>query len=92
VTVHQDAVVYATLLDPGQSATHEFRPGFNGYLFAVHGTAKIATATDTDAGEVDEAGAAKVEDEPRLTVRAGTDGAELLLVETRAETGRSIDD
>jgi quercetin 2,3-dioxygenase len=92
VTVHQDAAVYATLLDAGASATHEFRTGFNGYLFVVHGSAQVATGTDPDAGEVDEGGAAKVEDEPAITVRAGPGGAELLLVETRAETGRSISD
>jgi redox-sensitive bicupin YhaK (pirin superfamily) len=90
VTVHQDAAVYATLLDPGQSLTHEFRAGFKGYLFAVHGTAKIATATSPAAGDLDEAGAAKIEDEPGFTVRAGPSGAELLLVETRARTGREL--
>jgi redox-sensitive bicupin YhaK (pirin superfamily) len=90
VTVHQDAAVYASLLDPGESLTHEFRNGFNGYLFAVHGTATIATAASADAGELDEAGAAKIEAEPGFTVRAGADGTELLLVETRAETGRGV--
>lgn len=89
VTVHQDAAVYATLLDPGATLTHRFRPAFNGYLFAVHGAAALATAAGIDAGSVDEAGAAKVEGEPELTVLAGDSGAELLLVETRAETGRS---
>ena len=81
VTVHQDAAVYATLLAPGQGVMHRFRPGFQGYLFVVHGTAQVAT--DGDAGELDEGGAAKVTGDPEISVRARDDGAELLLVETR---------
>jgi redox-sensitive bicupin YhaK (pirin superfamily) len=82
VTVHQDATVYATLVDPGGAVTHRFRPGFQGYLFVVHGTAHVAT--DSDAGELDEGGAAKVIAESVIDVRAREAGAELLLVETRA--------
>jgi redox-sensitive bicupin YhaK (pirin superfamily) len=82
VTVHQDASVYATLLDPGASLTHTFRPGFQGYLFVVHGAAGV-TAGD-DEGELDQAGAAKITEVPDVTVVAGDDGAELLLVEPRA--------
>jgi quercetin 2,3-dioxygenase len=82
VTVHQDAAVYATLLLPGQAINHRFRAGFQGYLFVVHGAAHIAT--DGDAGELDEGGAAKVTGETEISVRARDDGAELLLVETRA--------
>jgi redox-sensitive bicupin YhaK (pirin superfamily) len=82
VTVHQDAALYATLLDAGQAASHSFRPGFDGYLFVVQGDAHVAT--DGDAVEIDLGGAAKVEGELEVTVRARDDGAELLLVETRA--------
>ena len=82
VTVHQDAAVYAALLAPGQGVTHQFREGFNGYLFVVHGEAHVAT--DRDAGEVDAGGAAKIVGEPETTIRSGTNGAEILLVETRA--------
>lgn len=82
VTVHQDAAVYATLLDSGAGVTHRFRAGFDGYLFVVSGSAHVATGTD--AVEVDEAGAAKVVREPEITLRARGDGAELLLVETRS--------
>jgi redox-sensitive bicupin YhaK (pirin superfamily) len=82
VTVHQDASVYATLLDPGQAASHGFRQGFNGYLFAVQGDAHVAT--DGDAVEIDLGGAVKIVDEPEIMVRARDGGAELLLVETRA--------
>lgn len=82
VTVHQDAVVYATLLGPGAPLAHEFRPGFQGYLFVVHGSARVAT--DSDEGDLDEGGAAKIIDERSVDVRGGDAGAELLLVETRA--------
>jgi redox-sensitive bicupin YhaK (pirin superfamily) len=82
VAVHQDATVYATVLDPGQDASHRFRSSFIGYLFAVHGTANVA---GVDGGGALTAGsAAKIVGEPEVTVRAGEGGAELLLVETRA--------
>jgi redox-sensitive bicupin YhaK (pirin superfamily) len=81
VTVHQDAAVYATLLGPGESLTHRFRDGFDGYLFVVHGELSI---TRPQAAEVlDEGAAAKVMSERELTVKAGSAGAEALLVETR---------
>jgi redox-sensitive bicupin YhaK (pirin superfamily) len=82
VTVHQDAALYATLLEPGQALTHPFRDGFMGYLFVVHGAASLSA--DAETGELDEGGAAKIVGEPEFSVRAGDAGAELLLVETRA--------
>jgi hypothetical protein len=52
VTVHRDAAVYATLLDPGGAASHRFRSGFNGCLFVVHGAATVASdgASDGETG------------------------------------------
>jgi redox-sensitive bicupin YhaK (pirin superfamily) len=81
VTVHQDAAMYATLLEPGTSVIHRFRDGFNGYLFLVHGEAHVST--EGDAGELDEGGAAKIEGEREVTIRAGDAGTEALLVETQ---------
>ena len=81
VTVHQDAAVYATLLGSGASTTHRFRPGFDGYLFLVHGDAALEAAGG--GGTIDEGGAAKIVGEPEVTVRAGRNGAEALLVETK---------
>jgi quercetin 2,3-dioxygenase len=86
VTVHQDAAVFTTLLDAGESVTHRFRIGFQGYLFVVHGSAHLTGVKD--AGELDEGGAAKVQDEAEITVRADDGGAEVLLVETRAIADR----
>ena len=83
VTVHQDAAVFASLLDPGQTLSHRFRPDFQGYLFVVHGAAHLVTDSSTDVGELGEGGAAKVVSEPGFSVRSGDEGSELLLVETR---------
>jgi redox-sensitive bicupin YhaK (pirin superfamily) len=82
-TVHQDASVCATLLDAGDSVTHRFRETFGGYVFMVHGGARLSAKED--GGDLDEGGAAKVVDEPEITIRAGEHGAEALLVETRLE-------
>src|SRR2546428_7528091 len=74
VTVHQDAAVYAGLLDAGRTARHRFRRGFGAYLFVVHGSL---------AGpELDEGGAAKIRDEDEIAIAAGPAGAGELLVST----------
>jgi quercetin 2,3-dioxygenase len=76
VTVHQDAAVYAGLLDAKKKVRHDFRRGFSGYLFVVHGSLVRP--------ELDEGGAAKIQSEPNVELEAGADGAEVLLVETRS--------
>jgi redox-sensitive bicupin YhaK (pirin superfamily) len=82
VTVHQDASVYAGLLDPGVSVTHRLRDGFGGYLFVVHGDASVS-APNNAGGAIDERGAAKVGRAGEITVVAGERGAEVLFVEVR---------
>ena len=77
VAVHQDAAVYAGILDPGATVRHEFRPEFGGYLFVVHGSLVRP--------ELDEGGAAKIVNEPSIELAAGPTGAEVLLVETRTK-------
>jgi redox-sensitive bicupin YhaK (pirin superfamily) len=79
VTVHQDAAVYASLLDPGASVSLSLRRGFGGYLFVVHGD----LARVGQAGPLAEAGAARITDEPEIELRAGSIGTELIVVETR---------
>lgn len=86
VTVHQDAAIYATLLAPGMKLRHRFRRGFDGYVFVVSGAGHVAS--DSDAGELDAGGAAKIEGETEITIRARDLGAEALLVETRANAAR----
>jgi redox-sensitive bicupin YhaK (pirin superfamily) len=75
VTVHQDAAVYAGLLDANKKVRHEFRAAFAGYLFVVHGALVRP--------ELDEGGAAKIQGERAIELEAGPTGAEVLLVETR---------
>lgn len=81
VTVHQDAAMYAGRLAPRIEVRHELRDGFGGYLFVVHG----GLAAVGRAGALEEGGAAKLWDEQEVVIRAGADGAEVLLVETRIE-------
>jgi quercetin 2,3-dioxygenase len=81
VTVHQDAALYAGLLDEGAEATHRFRAGFGGYAFVVHGAVDLRT--DAGSGRLKEGEAAKIVDERSVTfVGAGGPG-EMLMVETR---------
>jgi redox-sensitive bicupin YhaK (pirin superfamily) len=87
VTVYQDAAIFATLLGPSEKLEHRFRAGFQGYLFVVHGSAEVGSGA-SGGGSLDEGGAAKVTGEAELSMVAGDDGAELLLVETRIDTGR----
>jgi hypothetical protein len=84
VTVHQDAAVYAGLLGPGAETEHRFRTGFGGYFFVVHGSAEL------EDGLVDEGGAARIADVPRVRMRAGERGAEVLLVETRVSAAEAL--
>jgi redox-sensitive bicupin YhaK (pirin superfamily) len=79
--------VLKPVLVPAQKVGHRFRESFGGYLFLVHGTARVGV--DGDAAEVDEGGAAKISDEPLVELTAGADGAELLLVETRLRQAHS---
>ncbi len=82
VTVHQDAAVYAALLEPGVWVRHRFRPGFGGYFFVVHGGATV-TGKDAGGGGVDEGGGAKIGTEEQVTITSEATGAEVLLVEIR---------
>lgn len=81
VTVHQDAAVYATLLEPARSLTQPLRAGFGGYFFVVHGDATITA--DGRGGPIDQGGAAKIAAESEVVVAAGPQGAEALLVEVQ---------
>ena len=76
VRVHQDAALYAGLLDPGADVTPPLRDGFGGYLFVVHGAVSVEGA-----GELEEGSAAMIAGELKIALRAGDHGAEVLLVE-----------
>jgi len=80
-TVHQDAAVYATLLEPGTEVTHRFPTGFGGYAFVVRGSARLPGTGES--GDLDEGGAVKVVGEGEIMIQAGEHGAEALVVQTR---------
>ena len=72
VTIHQDAAVYAALLDGGESARFEQRPGRRTYVHVIRGSAHVD-------GEPLEAGdALKITGEASVLIDRAR-GAELLL-------------
>ncbi len=72
VTIHQDADLYATLLDKGQEVSHALRPGRHAWVHVATGSARV-NGTALAAGD-----GAAVTDEAQLTLAA--DGpAEVLL-------------
>ena len=72
VTIHQDARVYATLLDGGESVTHALAPGRRAYVHVARGSVAVNGVALT-AGD-----AAKVEAEAKVTLGDGAD-AEVLV-------------
>jgi redox-sensitive bicupin YhaK (pirin superfamily) len=72
VSIHQDAYVYATVLDGADTATHRLARGRRGYVHAVRGTARV-NGTPLSAGD-----AAKLEGELAITLDGAHD-AELLV-------------
>jgi redox-sensitive bicupin YhaK (pirin superfamily) len=72
VSIHQDAYVYATVLDGADATTHRLAPGRRGYVHAVRGTARV-NGTPLSAGD-----AAKLEGERAITLDGAND-AELLV-------------
>jgi redox-sensitive bicupin YhaK (pirin superfamily) len=78
VLVHQDAGVYVSSLPADASVSHKFDQRTGGYLYVIRGD--LAMGGDT-LGTGD---AAKIWDEPELTLRAGQE-SELILVEVRLD-------
>ena len=72
VTIHQDAYLYATLLDKGDAVTHKLAPGRKAYVHVALGTLQV-NGTPLKAGD-----GMKVGDESRITL-AGAGNAEVLL-------------
>jgi redox-sensitive bicupin YhaK (pirin superfamily) len=72
VRIQQDARVYASLLDPGQSVVHPFGAGRRGWLHVARGSAEVG-GTALVAGD-----GVAIEGEPRLAIDARA-GGELLL-------------
>jgi quercetin 2,3-dioxygenase len=72
VTIHQDARVYATLLDGAAAVTHTLAPGRRGYVHVARGSVAV-NGTPLEAGD-----AVRIEDEARITLSQAV-GAEVLL-------------
>jgi redox-sensitive bicupin YhaK (pirin superfamily) len=72
VTIHQDARVYATLLDAGQSANHELVANRYGWIQVARGSVRL-NDVDLKAGD-----GAAASNEPMLKLKA-IEAAELLL-------------
>jgi hypothetical protein len=72
VTLHQDANVYATLLDGSERVTHDIAPGRRGYVHVARGSV-VLDGTRLGAGD-----AAKL-DGPAAIALGDGDGAEVLV-------------
>jgi redox-sensitive bicupin YhaK (pirin superfamily) len=72
VTIHQDATVYAALLDGTESARHALAPGRRAYVHVARGSVDV-NGTPLAAGD-----AAKIEREKEVVLDNGR-GAEVLL-------------
>ncbi|MHB1591939.1 MAG: pirin family protein [Sulfuricella sp.] len=72
VTIHQDAKLYAALIDPEHSADHVLPPGRRAYLHVARGTASLN-------GEALKAGdGARIESESKIRLESNS-SAEILL-------------
>ena len=72
VTIHQDAKVYATLLDGRETVTQAIAPGRRAYVHVARGSVKV-NGVALVAGD-----AVRIEDDAQVTLTAGT-GAEVLV-------------
>ncbi len=76
--LHADAAVLAATLAPGQSVTHALAPGRLAYLVPAAGTVRVnGVAVGTRDGVT-------VREEDAVTVEAGDEGAEVVLVDVLA--------
>ena len=71
VTIHQDARIYATLLDGNETVTRPIAPGRRAYVHAARGSVKV-NGVALAAGD-----AARIEDDAQVALAEG-DGAEVL--------------
>lgn len=74
VMVNGNASVYISSAGPGVTLDHKFPPGMGGYLYVISGELEV------DGERLSTGDAAKIWDEPEITLRAA-DETELILVE-----------
>ena len=72
--IDQDAVISIAALDPGQSVTHDVRPGRRAYAFVISG------ALDVNGDALAAGDQARITDESRLVLTAST-STELILLD-----------
>lgn len=75
--VHQDAAMYVSHLEPGKAVEHSFADGFGGYLLVMKGAASV---NDNALAYRD---AAMIADEASITIAAGDEPADILMMEMR---------
>jgi quercetin 2,3-dioxygenase len=73
LTIHQDAAIYASVLQEGEAVTHTLKPGRKAWLQVVRGS------LDLNGQWLRTGDGAAVEDAPALTIAAHAEGAEILL-------------
>src|SRR5205823_9510557 len=72
VTIHQDARLYVSLLQPGQEVTHQLAPGRYAWLQVAKGEVEL------NGKALHQGDGAAIENEPKLTLK-GVEEAEILL-------------
>jgi quercetin 2,3-dioxygenase len=78
VVVHQDASVYVTSLPAGGSVSHKFGSVHGGYLYLIEGAVRL------NGQELNTGDAAKIQDEPEITIEADRP-SELIMAEVRLD-------
>jgi redox-sensitive bicupin YhaK (pirin superfamily) len=73
IVIHQDADIYASLLDSGEAVTHVLEPGRKGWVQVVRG------AVTVNGEAVSSGDGVAVMDEPGLAITSRANGAEVLV-------------
>lgn len=76
VTIHQDAFLYAALLAPGQTVSHDLAPGRLGYVHMARG--RLRAHGESESQPLEDGDGLKVRNVSRLTLSAEAE-AEVLL-------------
>jgi redox-sensitive bicupin YhaK (pirin superfamily) len=73
IVIHQDADIFAALLNNSNAVAHVLRPGRKGWVQVVRGTLEVNGRT-VRAGD-----GVAIEDEPAVTIASRADGSEVLV-------------
>ena len=78
VTIHQDAALYATRLESGQSVSHELKKGRHAWLHVARGKLVLRGQGGAAPIELEDGDGAAISDETAIQLE-GREGAEVLL-------------